>query len=177
VREKSSAVTVCTIAGTLLRSKPRPVIGVGAMTWNAGSALGAGAGAGAAGGVRAASRRGAGAARRGGGLGAARGAVTVTSGSVSDNCPQADPSKVGSAASASIPNATACMSRRFLAVKRDDFCAPPAAPGMATPRRTALPTSPGGILDQIPGRRPVSFCQFGPGTFGNVAFAPHTRAA
>jgi hypothetical protein len=30
VREKSSAGRVCTIAGTLLRSMPRPVIGVGA---------------------------------------------------------------------------------------------------------------------------------------------------
>jgi hypothetical protein len=36
LREKSSAGSVCTIAGTLSRSKPSPVTGVGATTWNAG---------------------------------------------------------------------------------------------------------------------------------------------
>ena len=46
-REKSSAVSVCTIAGTLLRSKPMPVTGVVAITCRAGSALGTGSGAGA----------------------------------------------------------------------------------------------------------------------------------
>jgi hypothetical protein len=82
------------MAGTLSRSKPRPVTGVVATTWNAGIwGAGAGAegreGAGAETRVDGAERAGlaAGAARRAR-TGAGRGAVTVTSGSVAATCPQ-----------------------------------------------------------------------------------------
>src|SRR6059036_1985940 len=87
-REKSSAGSVCTMAGTLSRSKPRPVTGVVATTWNAGI-WGAGAGVDGREGAGADTRRegaeragvwaGVGRRTRGG---AGRGAVTVTSGSV-----------------------------------------------------------------------------------------------
>jgi hypothetical protein len=81
------------MAGTLSRSKPRPVTGVVATTWNAGIW---GADAGAAGGEGAGAetrvdgaervRVAAWVARR---AGDGRGAVTVTSGSVAAACPQA----------------------------------------------------------------------------------------
>src|SRR5437899_1442754 len=83
------------MAGTLSRSKPSPVTGVVATTWNAGI-WGAGAGAegreGAGAEIRAdgIERAGlaAGVARR---TGAGRGAVTVTSGSVVATCPRPRP--------------------------------------------------------------------------------------
>src|SRR5207247_8446127 len=85
-REKSSAGSVCTMAGTLSRSKPSPVTGVVATTLNAGI-WGAGA-AGAETRVDGAERARV-AAWVGRRTGAGRGAVTVTSGSVSATCPQA----------------------------------------------------------------------------------------
>jgi hypothetical protein len=86
------------MAGTLSRSKPRPVTGVVATAWNAGIwAAGAGGdgreGAGAetrADGVERAGLA-VGAARR---TGAGRGAETVTSGSVSVTWPQATPGNI-----------------------------------------------------------------------------------
>src|SRR5262245_31007374 len=81
------------MAGTLSRSKPSPVTGVVATTWNAGI-WGAGAGVAGREGAGTETRRegaeragaAAGVARR---TGAGRGAVTVTSGSVSVTWPQA----------------------------------------------------------------------------------------
>src|SRR6266702_3908506 len=98
------------MAGTLSRSKPSPVTGVVATTWNAGI-WGAGAGAegreGAGAEIRAdgIERAGlaAGVARR---TGAGRGAVTVTSGSVVATCPQATSSNINA------PIATACNRRQ-----------------------------------------------------------------
>ena len=80
------------MAGTLLRSKPRPVTGVVATAWNAGiwgvGTGGDGEGAGAETCADGVERVGlaVGAARR---TGAGRGAETVTSGSVSVTWPQA----------------------------------------------------------------------------------------
>jgi hypothetical protein len=115
VREKSSAGSVCTIAGTLLRSMPRPVIGVGATNWNVDGVVTPGAdaggeGAGRATGRAAAGRAGAGAVRRAGLGFVSLGAVTVTSGSVSDTWPQAGPGEVSTG---NAPKATAPKSRRF----------------------------------------------------------------
>src|SRR6202048_485248 len=71
-REKSSAGSVCTMAGTLSRSKPSPVTGVVATTWNAGIWR---AGAGVDGGEGAGAET-----RGGGGEGAGAGAETVGDG-------------------------------------------------------------------------------------------------
>jgi len=119
----------------LSRSKPRPVTGVVATTWNAGI-WGAGAGAdggeGAGAGTRAvrAARAGAaaGAARR---TGAGRGAVTVTSGSVAATCPQAPPGTIKALGNVSAPTAAACSKRRFAAASRDAPRPHPSAPRMA----------------------------------------------
>ena len=132
----------------------------------------AGAGSGAAGagsrvaGADEAARRGAGSARRGGrGLG--RGALTVTSGRVSDICPQAASTPVKAPDEASAPSATARNKRRFAAASRDAPRSYPPAPRMA----------PTGELPQIlehpqaPGL--MTFCQFPSGTFGNVAVGTH----
>src|SRR5262249_24864333 len=113
------------MAGTLSRSKPSPVTGVVATTWNAGI-RGAGAGVDGREGAGAETRReGAGAsdreggARRGagsvrrGGRGAGRGPVTVTSGSVSDTWPLAGPREVSSPENVNAPKATAPNSSRF----------------------------------------------------------------
>ena len=98
------------MAGTLSRSKPRPVTGVVATAWNAGIwGPGAGAegreGAGAETRVGGAERAGlaAGAARRAL-TGAGRGTVMVTSGSVSVTRPQVTSGNINA------PIATACNS-------------------------------------------------------------------
>src|SRR6266404_5030093 len=138
-REKSSAGSVCTMAGTLSRSKPRPVTGVVATTWNAGiwdAGVGADAGEGAGAATRAgrAARAGlaAGAARR---TGAGRGAATVTSGSVAATCPRAAPIPVKAPDDASAPSAAACNKRRFAAASRDASRPYPPAPRIGTDRR------------------------------------------
>ena len=96
----------------------------------------AGAGSGAAGagsrvaGADEAVRRGAGSARRGGrGLG--RGALTVTSGRVSDIWPQAASTPVKAPDDASAPSAAARNKRRFAAASRDASQPSPPAPRMA----------------------------------------------
>src|SRR5256886_10267174 len=100
-REKSSAGSVCTMAGTLSRSKPIPGTGVVATTWNAGI-WGAGEGAGAETRAGRAARAGmvARAARRTGG---GRGAVTVTSGSVAATCPEATSANIKAPGSGNAP--------------------------------------------------------------------------
>jgi len=87
----------------------------------------AGAGAGGEGAGReatgrvAAGREGAGAVRRAG-LGVVFfGAVTVTSGSVSDTWPQAGPGEVSPPSNGNAPKATASKSRRFQTGSRDEL--------------------------------------------------------
>src|SRR3954452_10628535 len=100
------------MAGTLSRSMPSPVIGVGATAWNAGI-CGAGAdgdggeGVGALTRADGAARTGAveRAARRTGG---GRGAVTVTSGSVSATWPKDTFGDVKTPGNVSTPTAAAC---------------------------------------------------------------------
>jgi hypothetical protein len=140
VREKSSAGSVCTIAGTLLRSMPRPVIGVGATNWNGDGVVTPGADAGGEGGGWDAARRvvagraGAGAVRRAGLGFVSFGAVTVTSGRVSDTWPQAGLGDVKPPSNGNAPNATAPRSRRFRITSRDALrLIPPNAPNI-TPR-------------------------------------------
>ena len=103
----------------------------------------AGAGSGAAGagsrvaGADEAARRGAGSARRGGrGLG--RGALTETSGSVSDIWPQAGPGEVSSPGNGNAPNAMAPKSRRFQTASRDELRSTPHATNI-TPPETQTP--------------------------------------
>src|SRR5262245_28739593 len=67
-----------------------------------------------------AGRRGAGSVPRGG-RGAGRGAVTVTSGSVSDTWPQAGPGEVSSPENVNAPKATAPKSRRLQTGSRDEL--------------------------------------------------------
>jgi hypothetical protein len=105
------------MAGTLSRSMPSPVTGVGATAWNAGI-WGAGAGTEGREGAGADTRRegagragaAAGAVRR---TGAGRGAVTVTSGKVSVTCPQVPSGNINTLM------ATACNSLRRRAQSRD----------------------------------------------------------
>jgi len=119
----------------------------------------AGAGSGAAGagsriaGADEAVRRGAGSARRGGrGLG--RGALTVTSGRVSDIWPQAASTPVKAPDDASAPSAAARNKRRFAAASRDASRPSPPAPRMAPtgefPQTLEHPPAPG----------LMTFCQF-----------------
>src|SRR5262249_34216565 len=98
---------------------------------------GAGAGSDVSGGDGAA-RRGAGAGRRGG-RGAGRGALTVTSGSVSDTWPQAGPGEVSPPGNGNAAKAAAPKSRRFQPESEDDLRRSPAAPDMTPP---ATPNSP-----------------------------------
>ena len=105
----------------------------------------AGAGAGGEGAVReatgrvAAGRAAAGAVRRAG-LGVVFfGAVTVTSGSVSDTWPQAGPGEVSHPGNGNALKATAPKSRRFQPESEDDLRRSPAAPDMTPP---ATPNSP-----------------------------------
>ena len=105
------------MAGTLSRSKPSPVTGVVATTWNAGI-WGAGAGAEGREGAGADTRReGAGRAGAAAGVarrtGAGRGAGTVTSGKVSVTCPQIASGNINTLM------ATACNSLRRRAQSRD----------------------------------------------------------
>jgi hypothetical protein len=146
-----------------------PVKGVGATTCKAGSAFAAGAGAGAAGGVgaglAAAGAARAGGARRGG-LGAGRGAVTMTSGSVSDAWPLAGSGKVNA------PSATAPSRRRVQAEALVGVRESPNAPN-TTPLVLLLP---GPILGAL-----LSLSRYllanRIGTFGNVAFRLHRSSA
>ena len=97
---------------------------------------GAGSGAASAGsrvaGADEAARRGAGSARRGGrGLG--RGALTVTSGSVSDIWPQAGPGEVSPPGNGNAPKATAPKSRRLQTPSRDELRPTPHAPNITPP--------------------------------------------
>ena len=132
----------------------------------------AGAGSGAAGagsrvaGADEAVRRGAGSARRGGrGLG--RGALTVTSGRVSEIWPQAASTPVKAPDNASAPNATARDKRRFAAASRDASRPSPPAPRMAPTGEFPQ------ILEHPPAPGLMRFCQFPSGTFGNVAAGTH----
>src|SRR2546430_12095124 len=166
-REKSSAGSVCTMAGTLSRSKPRPVTGVVATTWNAGiwdAGVGADAGEGAGAPTRAgrAARAGlaAGAARR---TGAGRVAATVTSRSVAAACPQAEFAPVKPPDDASAPSAAARNTPRFAAASRDASRPYPPAPRMAPTGKFSQ------ILEHPPAPGLMTFCQFASGTFGNVA--------
>src|SRR5262252_435258 len=150
---------------------PRPVMGVGATNWNGDGAVTAGAGSGAAGagsrvaGADEAVRRGAGSARRGGrGLG--RGALTVTSGKVSEIWPQAASTPV-KAPDASAPSAAARNKRRFAAASRDASRPSPPAPRMAPTGEFPQ------ILEHPPAPGLMRFCQFLSGTFGNVAAGTH----
>src|SRR5262245_57433628 len=133
-------------------------------------AAGAGAGARsrAVGACKAAARRGAGFTRRGGG-GADRGAVTVTSGNVSDIWPQAPSTRIKAPDDASAPSAAACNKQRFAATAATASTISPRPPH-DTDRRV-----PPQILKHSPGAGPVMFCQLTSGTFGNVA--PGTQAA
>ena len=125
------------MAGTLSRSMPSPVTGVGATAWNAGI-CGAGAGAEGREGAGAdtrwagAGRAGAvaGVARR---TGAGRGAVTFTSGKVSVTCPQVASGNINTLM------ATACNSLRRRAQSRDLL--------RLRPPHTAL--APTGIPNQL----------------------------
>jgi hypothetical protein len=146
------------MAGTLSRSKPRPVTGVVATTWNAGiwdAGVGADAGEGADAATRAgrAARAGlaAGAARR---TGAGRGAATVTSGSVAATCPRAAFPPAKAPADASAPSAAARNKLRFAAASRDPPRSHPPAPRMAP--TDEFPQ----ILGHPPAPGPVTFCQF-----------------
>jgi hypothetical protein len=119
------------MAGTLSRSKPSPVIGVVATTWNAG--IWAAGGGGEVGGETRADRPArvgvtARAARRTGG---GRGAVTVTSGSVVATCPEATSGDVNAPGSVTAPTAAACNKRRFAVASRDAPRPHPHAPRMA----------------------------------------------
>jgi hypothetical protein len=161
------------MAGTLSRSKPSPVTGVVATTWNAGI-CGAGAGvdgrerAGAATRREGAERAGAaaGVARR---TGAGRGAVTVTSGSVSVTWAQVTSSNIKAPGSVSVPTAAPCNKRRLPAVSRD---APrPRPPATYTARPHELPKNTG-IFPRWLSRDLLAIWI---GTFGNVAARPHTR--
>src|SRR5262249_12407435 len=126
---------------------------------------GAGAGSGLSGADDAA-RRGAGSGRRGG-RGAGRGALTLTSGNVSDIWPQAASIPIKAPDDASAPSAAARNKRRFAAASRDTYRPYPPAPRMATtgdfPQLLEHPLAPG----------PMTFCQFISGTFGNVAAGTH----
>ena len=107
--------------------------GAGALTARAGAGAWDREGAG---------RRGAGSARRGG-RGAGRGAVTVTSGSVSDTWPQTGPGEVSSPENVNAPKATAPNSRRFKPTRRNGLrLAPPniVAPRHQIPRRKFNPS-------------------------------------
>jgi len=110
--------------------------GAGALTARAGAGAADREGAG---------RRGVGSARRGG-RGAGRGAVTVTSGSVSDTWPEAGPDEVHKPGSGKAPNATAAKSRRFQTGSRDELR--PITPHAAN--TNAPKTSPRGILSYFP---------------------------
>src|SRR6516165_9353684 len=126
---------------------------------------GAGAGSGLSG-ADGAARRAAGSARRGGrGLG--RGALTVTSGRVSDIWPQTASTPVKAPDDASALSAAARNKRRFPAASRDASRPYPPAPRMAPtgefPQILEYPLAPG----------PMTFCQFISGTFGNVAAGTH----
>jgi hypothetical protein len=138
------------MAGTLSRSTPSPVTGVVATTWKAGI-RGAGA-AGAETRVDGAERAGVGA-RVGRRTGAGRGAVTVTSGSVSATCPQA---ACGSASgNIKVLNATAPNRRLFLTSSRDAVRPRPPATYTARPHKLPKNTA------IFPRCGPVTFWQFG----------------
>jgi hypothetical protein len=156
------------MAGTLSRSKPSPVTGVVATTWNAGS-WGAGVGGDGREGAGAKTRReeaeragaAAGVARR---TGAGRGAVTVTSGSVSATWAQVTSSNIKAPGSVSVPTAAPCNKRRLPAVSRD---APRPRP-LAT--YTARPTNSPNW--NIPAVQSCDLLAIWIGTFGNVASQP-----
>ena len=133
------------MAGTLSRSKPSPVTGVVATTWNAGIwGAGAGAdggeGAGAETRVDGADRAGmwAGVGRRTRG-GDGRGAVTVTSGSVSPTWAHATSSNITAPGSVSVPTAVLSNKHRLRAVSRDVRRPRPPAPLMASTYAAKLP--------------------------------------
>jgi hypothetical protein len=158
------------MAGTLSRSKPSPVTGVVATTWNAGI-CGAGAGVDGREGAGAATRRegaeragvAAGVARR---TGAGRGAVTVTSGSVSVTCAQATLGSVNASGNSKALTATAPNRRRLPTSSRD--AARPRPPARYTARPHELSKSTG-----IFPRCSCDLLAIRIGTFGNVAARPH----
>src|SRR5262249_46368861 len=116
-----------------------------------------------------AARRGAGVGRRGG-RGTDRGALTLTSGNVSDIWPQAASIPIKAPDDASAPSAAARNKRRFAAASRDTSRPYPPAPRMAPtgefPQILEHPLAPG----------PMTFCQFISGTFGNVAAETHAAS-
>jgi hypothetical protein len=83
-----------------------------------------------------AGRRGVGFARRGG-----RGAVTVTSGSVSDTCPEAGPGEVSSPENVNAPKATAPNSRGFKTCSGDGPRLVPNAPSIVAPTQHQISPS------------------------------------
>src|SRR5262249_8981627 len=141
------------MAGTLPRSRPGPVTGVVAITWNAGI-CGAGAGVDGREGAGADTRRegaeragvAAGVARR---TSAGRGAVTITSGSVSVTCAQATLGSVNASGNSKALTATAPNRRLLLTSSRD--AARPRPPATHTPQAPtntprALEYSRGAVL-------------------------------
>jgi hypothetical protein len=93
-----------------------------------------------------AGRAGAGAVRRAGLGFVSLGAVTVTSGSVSDTWPQAGPGEVSPPTNGNVPKATAPKSRRFQTASRDELRSTPHAPTKITP-----PTTPNSALKLVNG--------------------------
>jgi hypothetical protein len=175
------------MAGTLSRSKPSPVTGVVATTWNAGiwragagvdGGEGAGAetrGGGGEGAGAGAETVGDGAARTGLAAGVAlrtggrsRGGETVISGSVSATWARAALSSVNASGSIKAPSATAPNRRRLLTLSREAARSTSPATHTARPRLAYEPllwTNPSGLSGYL---LPIRI-----GTFGNVAPRPH----
>src|SRR6516165_5234151 len=162
------------MAGILSRSTPSPVTGVVATTWNAGI-WGAGAGADGGEGAGAETRvdgadragmwAGVGRRTRGGG---GRGAVTVTSGSVSPTWAQATSSNIKAPGSVRVPTAAPCNKRRLPAVSRDGPRPRPSTPRMALTYAAKLPAT----CWYIPNPVSCDVLAIRDGTFGNVARRP-----
>ena len=175
------------MAGTLSRSKPSPVTGVVATTWNAGiwrAGAGVDGGEGAGAETRGGGGEGAGAGAETGGDGAARaglaagvtlrtggrsrGGETVISGSVSATWARAALSSVNASGSIKAPSATAPNRRRLLTLSREAARSTSPATHTARPRLAYEPllwTNPSGLSGYL---LPIRI-----GTFGNVAPRPH----
>ena len=175
------------MAGTLSRSKPSPVTGVVATTWNAGiwrAGAGVDGGEGAGAETRGGGGEGAGAGAETGGDGAARaglaagvtlrtggrsrGGETVISGSVTPTWARATLSSVNASGSIKAPSATAPNRRRLLTLSREAARSTSPATHTARPRLAYEPllwTNPSGLSGYL---LPIRI-----GTFGNVAPRPH----
>ena len=103
----------------------------------------------------AAGRRGAGSVPRGGRR-AGRGAVTVTSGSVSDTWPPAGPGEISSAENVNAPKATAPNSRGFKTCSREGPRLVPNAPSIVAPKQHQIsPSQVQPINDFLPPELPA----------------------